>query len=113
MCRDAIVKTRLAATALECGTEISDWLHNLPVPWMALVVLRTTYFLAAAIFAVANLIGKAERARAFKAIFPIGIFATGIAVSVLLIAAHYRPFTGQISVGPNPLLQLPSGRNSG
>jgi hypothetical protein len=36
----------------------------------------------------------------------IGIFATGVAASVLLIAAHDRPFTGQISVGPEPLLQV-------
>jgi len=36
----------------------------------------------------------------------MGIFATGVAASVLLIAAHDRPFTGQISVGPEPLLQI-------
>jgi hypothetical protein len=35
----------------------------------------------------------------------MGIFATGVAASVLLIAAHDRPFIGQISVGPEPLLQ--------
>jgi hypothetical protein len=34
------------------------------------------------------------------------IFATGIAVSVLLIAAYSRPFTGEISVGPAPLQQV-------
>ena len=34
------------------------------------------------------------------------IFATGIAVSVLLIAAYSRPFTGEISVGPTPLQQV-------
>jgi hypothetical protein len=40
----------------------------------------------------------------------MGIFATGIAASVLLIASHDRPFTGQISVGPEPLLQvMPEG----
>jgi hypothetical protein len=49
---------------------MSDWLHNLSVPWMALVVFGATYFLAAAIFAVVNLIAKAERTRAFKAISP-------------------------------------------
>ena len=49
---------------------MTDWLHNLSVPWMALAVFGTTYFLAAAIFAVVNLIAKAERARAFKAISP-------------------------------------------
>jgi hypothetical protein len=36
----------------------------------------------------------------------IGMFATGVAASVLLIAAHDRPFTGDISVGPGPLLQV-------
>jgi hypothetical protein len=35
-----------------------------------------------------------------------GLDATGIAASVLLIAAHDRPFTGQLSVTPEPLLQI-------
>ncbi len=34
------------------------------------------------------------------------IFAIGIAVSVLLIAAYSRPFTGEISVGPQLLQQV-------
>lgn len=34
------------------------------------------------------------------------IFATGIAVSVLLIAAYSRPFTGEISVGADLLQQV-------
>jgi hypothetical protein len=36
----------------------------------------------------------------------MGIFATGVAASVLLIASHDRPFTGEISVRPDPLLQV-------
>ena len=36
----------------------------------------------------------------------MGLFATGVAASVLLIAAYDRPFTGQISIGPGPLLQI-------
>lgn len=36
----------------------------------------------------------------------LSIFATGIAVSVLLIAAYSRPFTGEISVSPNILQQV-------
>lgn len=36
----------------------------------------------------------------------LGLFATGIAVSVLLILAHDRPFTGDISVRPDPLLKV-------
>jgi hypothetical protein len=40
----------------------------------------------------------------------IGLFATGVAASVLLIAAHDRPFIGQLSVSPEPLLQvMPDG----
>ena len=36
----------------------------------------------------------------------MGLFATGVAASVLLIAAHDRPFTGQVSVSPEPLMQI-------
>jgi hypothetical protein len=36
----------------------------------------------------------------------LGLFATGVAVSVMLIASHNRPFTGEISVGPDVLLQV-------
>ncbi|WFU41595.1 DUF4239 domain-containing protein [Bradyrhizobium sp. CB82] len=36
----------------------------------------------------------------------MSLFATGVAASVLLIAAHDRPFAGQISIGPGPLLQI-------
>jgi hypothetical protein len=34
------------------------------------------------------------------------LFATGVAVSVVLIAAHNRPFSGDISVTPDALLQI-------
>lgn len=36
----------------------------------------------------------------------MGLFATGVAVSVVLIASHNAPFTGEISVGPDLLLQV-------
>ena len=36
----------------------------------------------------------------------LGIFATGIAVSIVLIASHSGPFSGEISVGPDLLLQV-------
>ncbi len=204
---------------------MSDWLHNLPVPWMALVVFGFTYLLAAAVYAAIATLAVGERAKSFKAISPgmlpvlgiifglfiaeetaavewplmarqtaslkttprplaealqlvlslttaapgqqtaqheitsaietaldarrqriiisrsevnfvkwsclylqavcallaialvhcddrlasavaMGLFATGVAASVLLIAAHDRPFTGQISVTPESLLQI-------
>jgi len=34
------------------------------------------------------------------------LFATGVALSVLLIAAYSRPFTGEISVTPELLKQV-------
>jgi hypothetical protein len=36
----------------------------------------------------------------------MGIFATGVAASFLLILSHDRPFMGEISVRPDPLLQV-------
>jgi hypothetical protein len=49
---------------------VSDWLHNLPVGWMALVVFGFTYLLAAAIYAVVLILAVGERARSFKAVSP-------------------------------------------
>jgi hypothetical protein len=39
-------------------------------------------------------------------IIAMGIFATGVAASMLLILAHDRPFTGEISIKPDALLQV-------
>jgi hypothetical protein len=36
----------------------------------------------------------------------MGIFATGVAVSILLIASHNRPFSGEVSVKPDLLQQI-------
>ena len=49
---------------------MSDWLHSLPVAWMALLVFGVTYLLAAAIYAVVTVLSVNERARSFKAISP-------------------------------------------
>ena len=40
------------------------------------------------------------------------LFATGIALSLLLIAAYSRPFTGEISVGPDLLKQVITGESA-
>ena len=37
------------------------------------------------------------------------VFATGVALSLLLIAAYSRPFTGEISVGPDLVKQVITG----
>jgi hypothetical protein len=51
-----------------------------------------------------------DRARVFKAFstcaIVVALFATGIVLSSLLIAAYSRPFTGEISVKPELLQQV-------
>jgi multisubunit Na+/H+ antiporter MnhC subunit len=39
-------------------------------------------------------------------VITLTLFATGIALSILLIAAYSRPFTGEISVKPELLKQV-------
>src|SRR6516165_8236205 len=49
---------------------MSDWLHDLPVLWMALLVFGGTYLITAAIYAVVTLLAVGERLRSFKAVSP-------------------------------------------
>src|SRR5262249_31678655 len=49
---------------------MSDWLHNLPVLWMGLVVFGFTYLLTAGIYVAVAFFAVGERARSFKAISP-------------------------------------------
>jgi hypothetical protein len=98
---------REIATALETAFDarrqriiISQSQVNL-VKWLCLFVQA-----AAALFAIAMIHCDNRIASAIT----VGLFATGVAASVLLIAAHDRPFTGEISVGPEPLVQvMPAG----
>jgi len=49
---------------------MNDWLHYLPVRWMALVIFTMVYLVAGTIFAVIMSLAKGERAQAFKRISP-------------------------------------------
>jgi hypothetical protein len=49
---------------------MNDWLHNLTVAWLALVVFGLTYLVAAAIYSVVMVLAAGERAGSFKAISP-------------------------------------------
>ena len=49
---------------------MSDWLHNLPLIWMTLVVFSATYLLAILIQTVVGMLATGERMRAFKAVSP-------------------------------------------
>jgi hypothetical protein len=49
----------------------------------------------------------------FTSAIAMGLFAFGVAASLLVILANDRPFTGELSVGPNRLLQVMPELESG
>jgi len=57
---------------------MSDWLHNLPLAWMALAVFGFTYLTAALIHIFVMVLAKGERAHAFKAVSPGVLSPLGI-----------------------------------
>jgi hypothetical protein len=63
---------------------MSDWLPNLPVPWMALVVFLGTYFIAALIYLIVMRLAVDEQARAFKALSPGMLPPLGIIFGLLV-----------------------------
>ena len=71
-----------------------------PVKWWCLYLQAICELIVIALIHCDNRLGSG---------IALALFATGVAASVLLIAAHDRPFTGQISVGPEPLLQIMPG----
>jgi hypothetical protein len=69
---------------------MSDWLHNLPLPWMALVIFGFTYLLAAAILAAVVTLATGERAKSFKTVSAgmLPVLGTLFALFVAFIAAQ-------------------------
>src|SRR6266704_4794415 len=49
---------------------MNDWLHNLPVLWMALVIFGFTYLVSGMIYATVIVLAAGKRARSFKAVSP-------------------------------------------
>jgi hypothetical protein len=49
---------------------MSDWLHNLPLPWMTLVVLGATYLFTGGIYLVVVVLAVGDRTKVFKGISP-------------------------------------------
>jgi hypothetical protein len=63
---------------------MSDWLFNLPVPWMALVVFAATYLVTASIYLVITRLAVGDRARAFKGLSPGMLPPLGIIFGLLV-----------------------------
>ena len=66
---------------------MNDWLHNLPIVWMALLVFGLTALVTAVIYAVVTVLSVGERARAFKAV------SAGFLAPVGILCALFIAFT--------------------
>src|SRR5262249_41275400 len=69
---------------------MNDWLHSLPLFWMAFVVFAATYLIAAAICVIVTVLADARWVGAFKGI-PAGILSplgTLFALFVVFTAAQ-------------------------
>ena len=64
---------------------VDEWLHNLPVWWMALVVFAITYLAAGGIFATIMALAKGERLRAFKSVSPALLSPMGTVFGLLVV----------------------------
>ena len=64
---------------------MNDWLHNLPIVWMAILVFGLTALITAAIYAGVMVLSAGERARSFKAFSAAMLSPLGI-LSALFIA---------------------------
>src|SRR5215469_8889024 len=71
---------------------MNDWLHHLPVQWMALVMLMTVYLIAGAIFAIVMLLAKGERARAFQRVSPGLLSPLGAIFGLLVVFVVFQVF---------------------
>ncbi|MGV2291717.1 DUF4239 domain-containing protein [Trinickia sp. YCB016] len=67
------------------------------VKWTCLAILAVCLLLTIAFVHCENRVTSAVA---------IGLFSASLATTVLLILAHDRPFTGEIAVTPEPLLQV-------
>ena len=63
---------------------MGDWVLNLRMPWMALVIFATTYLIAGGVYLVVTRLAVNERAKAFKAVTPGVLSPLGILFALLV-----------------------------
>src|SRR5262245_45476801 len=93
--REIVAALETALDARRQRIIISQSQVNL-LKWSCLLILAACTLVAIAMVHSDN---------GLAAIIATGIFATGVAASILLILAHDRPFTGEISIKPDLLLE--------
>ncbi len=63
---------------------MSDWIHNLPIPWLTVVVFGATYLGIGSILLVVMALATGERARWFKGFSPGMLSPLGILFGLLI-----------------------------
>jgi len=64
---------------------MSDWLHNLPIFWMSILVFAGTYLATAAIYAFVAVLATSRRAAAFKAVSPALLSPLGVIFGLFVV----------------------------
>jgi hypothetical protein len=71
---------------------MNDWLHNLTIVWMALLVFGLTALGTTAIYVVVMALSVGERARSFKAVSPGLLYRRWASYSLFLPHSPPRKF---------------------
>ena len=69
---------------------MDDWLHNLPLMWMALVIFTIVYLAAGAIFAIIMLLARGERAHVFNRVSPGLLSPLGTVFGLLVVFSIFQ-----------------------
>ena len=78
---------------------MSDWLHNLPIVWMALLVFGLTALATAAIYLVVMALSVGDRARSFKAVSPGMLPPLGVLFALFVVFAASQVWTDNEKAG--------------
>jgi len=73
--------------------DLSNWLHSLPVLWMAILVFGFTYLVTVGIHAVTTVLAVSERACSFKAISPGLLSLLGIIFALFVVFTASQVWT--------------------
>src|SRR5262245_26887648 len=72
---------------------MNNWLHHLPIQWMALVIFTIVYLTAISIYAIVmTLANNGERAKAFKGVTPGLLSPLGAIFGLLVVFIVFQVF---------------------
>lgn len=71
---------------------MDDWLHNLPVGWMVVVIFAATYLVAGAIVALVMLLARGDRVHIFKRVSPGLLSPLGAVFGLLVVFVVFQVF---------------------